>query len=149
MTISVNFFYGDAGENEYLAKIMVRTLLAGASEASEETKHWRGMRLFVNNGLPLQCLFAQNLPTPLSAGVMYLHQNIYNISGTVSRNTIWVSFRLVRTVKLYSVFSKVLALGCRIFGLFDFWDMHSFWNHVMLIAQHRLFCSSICFHFVY
>ena len=27
---------------------------AGASEASEETKHWRGKRLFVNNGLPLQ-----------------------------------------------------------------------------------------------
>ena len=28
---------------------------AGASEASEETKHWRGKRLFVNHDLPLQC----------------------------------------------------------------------------------------------
>ena len=30
-------------------------VVTGASEASEETKHWRGKRLFVNNGLPLQC----------------------------------------------------------------------------------------------
>ena len=28
---------------------------AGVSETSEETKHWRGKRLFVNNDLPLQC----------------------------------------------------------------------------------------------
>ena len=33
---------------------------AGASEASEKTKHWRGKRLFVNNGLPSNALFAQN-----------------------------------------------------------------------------------------
>ena len=45
--------------------ISLLNLRAGASEASEETKHWRGKRLFVNNGLPLQCFVAQNLPTPL------------------------------------------------------------------------------------
>ena len=42
-------------------------LPSGATEGSEETKHWRGKRLFVNNGLPLQCFVCQNLPMPLTA----------------------------------------------------------------------------------
>ena len=34
---------------------MCQAMTGGASEASEETKHWRSKRFFVNNGLPLQC----------------------------------------------------------------------------------------------
>ena len=44
---------------------------AGASEASEETKHWRGKRLFVNNGLPLQC-FVRSEPSDASAPIRIL-----------------------------------------------------------------------------
>ena len=43
---------------------------AGASEGSEETKHWRGKRLFTSDcsqtiACPSNALLAQNLPTPL------------------------------------------------------------------------------------
>ena len=41
------------------------TSQAGASEGSEETKHWRGKRLFVNNGMPLQC-FVYSQPSDAS-----------------------------------------------------------------------------------
>ena len=40
---------------------------AGASEAFVKKKHWRGKRLFVNNGLPLQC-FVCSEPSDASEG---------------------------------------------------------------------------------
>ena len=39
---------------------------SGAPEVSEETEHWRGKPLFVNNSLPLQCIFFSfSFPIPL------------------------------------------------------------------------------------
>ena len=41
------------------------TVCTGASEGSEETKHWRGKQLFVNIDLPLQC-FVYSEPSDAS-----------------------------------------------------------------------------------
>ena len=48
--------------------------VAGVSAASEETKHWRGKRLFVNNGLPLQC-FVCSEPADVSVP-WYTNNNV-------------------------------------------------------------------------
>ena len=45
--------------------VCVMTTQAGASEGSEETKHWRG-KSFVNYGLPLQC-YVCSLPSDAPA----------------------------------------------------------------------------------
>ena len=57
----------------FLERVMVgpiRTTVTlsgpGLSEASKETKHWRGKGLCVNNGLPLQC-FVCSEPSDASA----------------------------------------------------------------------------------
>ena len=65
----------------YEVQVMYKPILemnfhysAGASEGSEETKHWRGKRLFVNNDLPLQC-FVCSEPSDASATVVYIYQH--------------------------------------------------------------------------
>ena len=53
----------------YRAKPAIKDhLCTGASEGSEEIKQWRGKRLFVNNGLPIQC-FVCSQPSDASAYV--------------------------------------------------------------------------------
>ena len=54
---------------------------AGASEGSDQTKHWWGQPLFTNNSLPLNALSPQSFPTPLDKGIAYIKADskiIYN-----------------------------------------------------------------------
>ena len=60
--------------------------IQGASEASEETKHWRGKRLFVNNGLPLQC-FVCSEPADAAGTILYSNQYGSNINISETHHT--------------------------------------------------------------
>ena len=66
--------------------------IAGASEGSEQTTHWRGKLLFVHNGLLLQCFVSSE---PSDAPAILLNADW---AGPTGKRTIWKFERSPRTM---------------------------------------------------
>ena len=99
MTISKGNYPRKGGVHENMPTTYLRPTTipppppTGASEASEETKHWRGKPLFVNNGLPLQCFVcsehsdASAPPPKKNPPIIYRMNTTYQIMLNILRDS--------------------------------------------------------------